>query len=206
MGVGRRGLLAAAALLALAGSRPVVQALDLAPVAQKPAVDLQVARAGAAGCGPWADQLPGLVDVQDARPRALSTLTFVCLRNVGTQKGHVQLGVADLSDTDIACGPDEGQVDSTCGGGRAGELGASLRQGVLAAGCRDDGKHRTVSAGAPALLSLQVSPIAVASDLRGNDVRCVALVTAYLPADERTAHAAQSDRTTWRFSFSITQD
>jgi hypothetical protein len=175
------------------------------PVAQKPRVDLQVALNDGRGCGTFADQLPRLVDVQNAVARTASSYVVVCLRNAGSRSGDVALSVQDLEDVEVGCGTDESSVDASCGTGQ-GELSASLRQGSSTTDCGRDRPRPVVDASAPLLSDFASRPVPVADRLRAGETRCLALSTAYLPSHAAATYAAQTDRTRWRFTFFITQN
>ena len=173
-----------------------------APAPKQPNVQL-APRTGSV-CGAFVDELPPLMATSDVAAGTTVADVSVCIRNAGTADGRLALGAIELSDTDPECTGDEDSVDSSCGGGAAGELSPRLvqRAGV-------DSMCRTAPPTDPTLdrtlAQLAASPVVLASRLMKGKQLCARLVLRYEP-DAAGTVAGQSDRTTWRYAFTLTTD
>jgi hypothetical protein len=165
--------------------------------------DLQLAMFTNAGCGTFADSLPPIVTESGVAPgETVSDLTL-CLRNVGGDGRALALRATELSDVDPTCTGDEATFDASCGGGDLGELSASLIQHVGIDLCRRS--PPIVLLWDRSLASLSTSALVVAARLQKGKLLCVRVALRYQP-DAAAAAASQSDRATWRYSFTLGAD
>jgi hypothetical protein len=106
-----------------------------------------------------------------------------------------------LQDVDTDCTGDEGTVDTSCGNAAVGELSARLIQRVGTNECR--GLPATNPAWDRAIAQLAASPVNLTTRLMKGKQLCARVVVRYEPT-AASAVAAQSDRATWRFAFTLT--
>jgi hypothetical protein len=185
---------------AIAGLAAFVALASGATGTQPKQPDLQLALYTNAGCGAFADSLPPVVTASGVRPGDTVSDQVICVRNVGDVGRLFLVGVADLADVDSACTGDEAAFDATCGGGGPGELSSSLMQRVGVDLCRRSPPiDLTWDRSLP---SLSTSPLLLADRLQKNSILCVRLALRYEPGT--VAVASQSDRASWRYSFSLT--
>ena len=137
-------------------------------------------------------------------------LTYVCVRNVGSQSVSLGMGADELVEVDYACTGDEALAgDLTCGSNAVGEFGVGELGSVLFAGLRawstcfegmgDGGNMNTLS-------GLASAPVpSAAGVLPAGATHCFSVFLDY-PSTAATAaqQRAQSDRFTWRFRFDAT--
>jgi hypothetical protein len=166
-------------------------------------VDVKVAKLTSGRCGKLADSLPVLISRTGARPGEVAGDVTVCVANTGEDTGPLSLRVLELVDVDAACTGAEATRDTTCGGGKRGELSPALLQQVGLGACPS-----VPSATNPALdrrlPTLQAGSLLLVDRLRRNQVVCVRLRLRYEPPDLNASIASQSDRTTWRYAFTLT--
>lgn len=163
---------------------------------------LEVALFADGVCGKYADSLPTLMSATGVEPGDTVGDVTVCLFNDGDSDGRVTLTVTDRSDLDIGCDGQEPTYDDTCGKRRAGELGPDLLQQTGVGGC--ELPPPAVSAESDRRLpDLEKQALNVAPRLRPGQVVCAHLVLIYSPPDLGARILSQSDRTTWRYVFTI---
>jgi hypothetical protein len=165
--------------------------------------DVKVAKLTNGRCGKPADSLPVLISRTGARPGEIVGDVTVCVANGGDGAGLLSLRVLELVDVDPACTGAEPTRDTTCGGGKRGELSPSFLQQVGLGACPS-----VPPATSPALdrrlPTLQSSSLVLVDRLRRQQVVCVRLRLRYEPPDSDAGIASQSDRTTWRYAFTLT--
>lgn len=195
----RHGRPALAAILATAlavGVAPFVGAHDTH------GPDIKVALVAAGRCGTPADSLPVIVAKAGARPGDVVGDVTVCVTSRGDPLLTVlSLRAVELVDLDSACTGGEAAADTTCGAGRRGELSSSLLHRIGLGSCPSVADARLVPrrrlselAGSSLLLAL----------MRRSELLCVRIQLRYDPSDGTATVASQSDRTTWRYAFSLT--
>lgn len=165
-----------------------------------PRPDVQVARLDGGRCGKLADSLPVLITAQGIRPGDVAGDVVVCVSSTG-DAGRLTLAATELVDVDPECSEGEAAVDSSCGGSRRGELSPSLLQQVAVDACPAQGIDGALERRLPALTA---SGLVLRERLRRNELVCVRLRLVYRPSDSE-AVVSQSDRTLWRYSFSLTR-
>lgn len=228
----RRGLLAVAAsgmaVVALGGTGTLavftdtattgasgdpadMELIETAPVDVVVAgADIEIARYPVdPSCGTFQDQLddallqavevaPGATDLAGLGARGL------CVRNSGDREVSVVLSAIDVSSLEISCEVEEGEVDPqgpTCGD--LGESGQHVRyQATLLETVADPETCPTNPSASGPLL--QLSEAASAFSLEPGETGCLAIAVSYVPPDEGSAVAAQTDRTRWRFQVEAT--
>ena len=164
--------------------------------------DVKVARLADGKCGKLADSLPVLVSRAGARPGEVVGDVTVCVANSGGT-ARLSLRALELVDVDPACTGAEPTRDTSCGGSRRGELSPSLLQQVGLGACpsvppvTDPALDRRLPA-------LQASTLILVERLRRGQVVCVRLRLRYEPPGPDAGIASQSDRSTWRYAFTVT--
>lgn len=164
--------------------------------------DVKVATLADGRCGKLTDSLPALISPSGTRPGEVAGDVTVCVANRGDGDGPLSLRVLELADRDPACTGAEPTRDTTCGGGKRGELSASLLQHVGLGACPSvpSAADPTLERRLPAL---QASSLILVDRLRRSQVVCVRLLLRYEPPDADAEVASQSDRTTWRYAFTL---
>jgi hypothetical protein len=164
--------------------------------------DVKVAKLSNGRCGKLADSLPVLVSRSGVRPGEVVGDVTVCVANSGEDAAQLSLRVSELIDVDRACTGAESTRDTTCGANQRGELSPALLQQVGLGACPS-----VPSASNPALdrrlPALQASSLVLADRLRRKEVVCVRLRLRFEPPDSDAAIGSQSDRTTWRYGFTL---
>ena len=177
----------------------VLGAIGTAASARDPdAPDLKVAIRTDAGCGAFADSLPPLVTDTAAAGETVADLTL-CVQSVAATGRLLTIGVEELVDVDAACTGDEASVDASCGAG-IGELSGSLVQLVGAEPCRRNPRPDTMWE--RSLPQLSTTQLQLTRRLHEDRLLCVRLVLRYEP-DAAASVVSQSDRTSWRYSFTV---
>jgi hypothetical protein len=161
--------------------------------------DVRVALMAGGRCGKPADSLPVLVTARNIRPGDVAGDVVVCVSSTG-DAARLSLAVTELVDLDPGCSDGEAAVDTSCGGGRRGELSPSLVQQVAVGACPEQGIDGALERRLAALTS---NPLVLRDRVRRTELLCVRLRLIYRPADADTA-VSQSDRTTWRYTFALT--
>ena len=166
-------------------------------------MDVKVAKLANGRCGKLADSLPFLITRAGARPGEIAGDVTICVGNSGDDSAVLGLRVLELVDTDRACTGAEPTRDTSCGGGKRGELSSSLLQQVGLRACPSvpPSTDPTFDRRLPAL---QASSLVLDERLLRNHVVCVRLRLLYEPPDSDAGIASQSDRTTWRYAFTVT--
>jgi hypothetical protein len=160
--------------------------------------DLQIALHDGRKCGAFTTAIAGLVAMRDAVADDESPAVRICVK-AGVQ-GSVNLRVADLLDTETACTGSEAQVDASCADGDTGELSTSLLEVLtLERTC-----GRAVATVTVPLRQLLTHP-SEGVPIEPGSPSCVVMRTRYAPVGTDAAHAAQTDRATWRFVFVFQQ-
>jgi hypothetical protein len=186
--------LALAFLLAVGAASLVGAKSDQGP-------DIKVALTAAGACGREADALPVLVTSAGAKPGDVVADVTVCVWSRGQSSSLLTLRAVELSDVEVACTADEGAVDTTCGAGRQGELSASLTHQIGIAACPSVGDARLLVQ--RRLSDLAAAPVALGI-MRRNDLVCVRARLRLEPGNPTAAARSQSDRSSWRYAFSLT--
>lgn len=165
-------------------------------------VDVKVAKLTNGRCGKLDDSLPVLISRTGVRPGEVAGDVTVCVANSGDNAALLSLRILELVDVDPACTGAEPARDTTCGGGKRGELSPSLLQQVGLGACPS-----VPSDTSPALdrrlPALQASSLVLVERLRSKQVVCVRLRLRYEPPNLAASIASQSDRTTWRYIFTL---
>ena len=187
-----------AAAVVLAGLIAVALASTV-PARDEKGPDVKVALLVDGRCGKPADSLPILITARGIRPGDVAGDVLVCVTSAG-DAGRLRLAATEVVDLDPACSQGEAAVDASCGGGARGELSPSLVQQVAVRDCPANGIAGALERGLPALAS---SPLVLRDRISGRDLLCVRLRLLYR-ASASDAVVSQSDRTTWRYSFSLT--
>jgi hypothetical protein len=185
---------------ATAGLAALVIMTTVASAAGDGEPDVKLALRTDGGCGPFADSLPVLVSESGVAWGDTVADVTVCVSVLGAQGGSLVLQAEELVDVEVACTGDEALVDASCGDGRAGELSDSLIQQVGIGGCRRN--PATKHAWSRPLSDLSTDPLLLAQRLKDDQLFCVRLILRYEPDADATV-ASQSDRTTWRYSFTL---
>ncbi|MEX2246545.1 MAG: hypothetical protein WEC75_07645 [Dehalococcoidia bacterium] len=161
--------------------------------------DLEVALRLDGRCGRFADSLPPLVIASGVRAGETVADVDICVRSRGNgEAGPLSLQATELVDVEVACTGDEGLVDASCGTAAAGELSQVLLQDLGVGSCRKNAAL-TPSWQLP-LADLAESPIVLNPELNGRI--CVRLRLSYSPGVDG-ATAGQSDRSSWRYTFTL---
>jgi len=126
----------------------------------------------------------------------------VCVKSAGEDTGTLSLRALELVDVEAACTGDEATRDTSCGGSSIGELSPSLLQQVGLGTCPSV-PSTTNPPLDRRLPSLQENPLVLATRLRPEQVTCVRLRLRYEPPTTDASVASQSDRTSWRYEFSL---
>lgn len=190
----RRLVVAAGAALIVMG------AIGTAASARDPDVpDLKVAIRTDAGCGPFEDSLPPVIADTATAGATVADVTL-CVQSVDATGRSLTLGVEELVDLDAACTGDEASVDASCGADGVGELSGSLVQLLGAEPCRRNPRPDTEWQ--RSLPELSATPLQLTRRLHEDRLFCVRLVLRYEPDDEARV-TSQSDRTSWRYSFTV---
>ena len=165
--------------------------------------DVKVAKLTNGRCGKLADSLPVLISRTGVRPGEVVGDVTVCVANSDDDDALLSLRVLELVDVDPACTGAEPTRDTTCGRGKRGELSPTLLQQVGLGACPSvpPATDPTLDRRLPAL---QASPLVLLHRLRRKQVVCVRLRLRYEPPDSDASIASQSDRTTWRYAFTVT--
>lgn len=166
-------------------------------------VNVKVAMLTNSRCGKLANSLPVLISRTGAQPGETVGDVTVCVANAGEDAALLSLRVLELADIDPACTGAEPTRDPTCGGSTRGELSPSLLQQVGLGACPSVPPATNPALDRP-LPTLQASPLVLVERLRHKQVVCVRLRLRYEPPDSDAAIASQSDRTTWRYAFTVT--
>jgi hypothetical protein len=166
--------------------------------------DVKVAKLANGRCGKLADSLPVLVSRIGVRPGEVVGDVTVCVANSGEEAGQLSLRALELVDVDRSCTGAESTRDATCGGSRRGELSPTLLQQVGLGACPSV-PPTTNPALDRRLSALHASSLALVDRLGRNQLACVRLRLRYEPADLDAGIASQSDRTTWRYAFSLSE-
>ena len=190
------------AILVAAVSLGAVSAVD-AHDDDNDKADVKVAKLVNGKCGKLGDSLPVLISRTGARPGEVAGDVTVCVANSGDDAALLSLRVLELVDVDPACTGSEPTRDTSCGGGKRGELSPSLLQQVGLGPCTSvpPTTNPTLDRRLPAL---QASSLVLVERLRRNQLVCVRLRLRYQPPDADASTASQTDRTTWRYAFTLT--
>jgi hypothetical protein len=186
------GLLAALAL----GVVSTVSAHD-----EDHAVEVKVSRLANGRCGHLEESLQALVTRNGVRPGDVAGDVTVCVASTGDHEAVLTLHATELVELDPRCTGEEAAADATCGRGERGELAASLLQQVGLGPCPVVPATTTL---ARRLTELESEPLLLASRLTSSQLVCVRLRLRYEPVDGAAALASQSDRTFWRYAFTVT--
>jgi hypothetical protein len=175
------------------------------------AADLQIATASRSQSGDGID-CSGTFDENTTTPQftigrfqaeSQGETAFVCLRNVGSAELDLSARATELVDLDIACTGDEAAAgDTTCGDNQAGELAPIVAVSVVRADCGTDntlGGVGMVLAQWP-----QGSSLGSGIALRPGETGCIRMTISYFGLNESDIQQAQSDRVTWKFTFTGT--
>jgi hypothetical protein len=152
-------------------------------------------------CGAFSENLSsGLFSYTDLTPGFFSEITPFCIKNVGSQTVTISALADELTDVDIACTGDEAaNGDTTCGGDQAGELSSVLKPGYKSTTCQSS---QGGSFPGPLLKDHPTTAVNLGT-LAAGATGCYMTIVTYPSA---TANAdvqkAQSDRATWRITFS----
>lgn len=165
--------------------------------------DIKVAKLSSGRCGKLADSLPVLISRRGAHPGDTVGDVTVCVANSGEESGRLSLRALELLDVDPACTGSEATRDPNCGRWWRGELSPALIQEVGVGPC--SGIPMTDPALDRPLPALHASSFVLADLLRRRELVCVRLRVRYEPADAAAGVASQSDRTTWRYAFSLVE-
>jgi hypothetical protein len=165
--------------------------------------DVKVAKLVNGRCEKPTDSLPVLISRAGARPGEDAGDVTICVTNSGDSTALLSLRVLELADVDPACTGAEATRDTTCGGGKHGELGSSLLQQVGLGACPSV-PPATNPALDRRLPTLQSSSLVLVDRLGRRQVICVRLRLRYEPPDVDASIASQSDRTKWRYAFTLT--
>jgi hypothetical protein len=167
-------------------------------------VDVKVAKLTNGRCGKLADSLPVLISRTGVRPGEVVGDVTVCVANSGEEAGLLSLRAVELVDVDRSCTGTEPTRDTTCGGSRSGELSPSLLQQVGLGACPSvpPATNPTLDRRLPAL---HASSLTLVDRLGRNRLACVRLRLRYEPPEVDASIASQSDRTTWRYAFSLSE-
>jgi hypothetical protein len=153
-------------------------------------------------CGHLEGSLPTLVTRNGLAPGEVAGDVTVCVANTGDEDAVLTLGATELVELDPRCTGTESVADQTCGQGKRGELGPSLLQQVAIGSC-------PAVLGTPLLdrrlTALAAGPLVLSNRLRANQLVCVRLRLRYEPPDAAAAVASQSDRTFWRYAFTVAE-
>jgi hypothetical protein len=152
-------------------------------------------------CGHLEESLPALVTRTGIRLGETAGDVTVCAANTGADEAVLTLRATDVVELDPRCTGEEAAADATCGRGERGELGASLLQQVALGPCPAVPVTTTL---ARRLTELDSEPLLLASRLTPDQLICVRLRLRYEPVDGAAALASQSDRTFWRYAFTVT--
>jgi hypothetical protein len=165
--------------------------------------DVKVAKLTSGRCGKPADSLPVLISRAAAAPGEIVGDLTICVTNSGDGPALLSLRALELVDVDPACTGAEPTRDTTCGGGKRGELSPSLLQQVGLGACPS-----VPAATDPALdrrlPALQSSSLVLVDRLGRRQIVCVRLRLRHEPPHLDAGIAGQSDRTTWRYVFTVT--
>jgi hypothetical protein len=163
-------------------------------------VDLRVGLHDGSGCEADSHALPVMVSVTDVEPGTATGPAIVCARSKGAADTRLTLAVTEMQDAEVGCTGDEAGVDSTCGGGQAGELARHLTVRLaVQPRCRGSfGPVRIVAFTELATTAHVVTPV-----MKSNQLDCVSLSLAYAPVSAEDAAAAQTDRVRWRYAFDL---
>jgi hypothetical protein len=166
--------------------------------------DVKVAKLANGRCGKLADALPVLISRTGVRPGEIVGDVTVCVANRGEEAGLLSLRALELVDVDRSCTGAEPSRDTTCGGSRSGELSPTLLQQIGLGACPSipPATNPTLDSRLPAL---HASSLTLVDRLRRNQLACVRLRLRYEPPDVDASIASQSDRTTWRYAFNLTE-
>lgn len=188
------------AVLAAAVSLGAVSAVGADDDDDEP--DVKVAKLSNGKCGKLADSLPVLISRTAARPGEVVGDVTVCVANSGDDTARLSLRVLELVDVDPACTGAEPTRDTSCGGRKRGELSPSLLQQVGLGACPSvpSTTNPTLDRRLPVL---EASSLILLERLRRNQLVCVRLRLRYEPPDLDASIASQSDRTTWRYVFTL---
>ena len=193
----RRALLAWLSIVAALGVMLLVPAVSGAP---SPGPDVEVSVLDGRKCRPFAEHLPVLFSVSSIQPGDRTPRVDVCVRNVGHMAARLTLGVFERVESEAGCTADEPDVDLTCGGELAGELGGNL---VVLVTTQPDCRGAAAPAVEVNLVALESTPAILNPSLRPNRTDCVGLQVDYRPTSDEAAAASQTDKVLWRFSFDL---
>jgi hypothetical protein len=187
--------IALAGIVAVGGAPLVGARSDQGP-------DIKVALISDGRCGKQADALPVLVAATGTKPGDLVGDITVCIWSRGGQTlTLISLTAVELLDVEGACTGDEAAVDTTCGAGQQGELSASLVHQIGTGICPSVSDARLLVQ--RRLSDLAASPVALGLMGR-NDLVCVRMRVRLQTADPSVAARSQTDRSSWRYAFSLT--
>jgi predicted ribosomally synthesized peptide with SipW-like signal peptide len=157
----------------------------------------------AGSCDGLSDDLTtGLYSVSDLQPsgNATSGQSF-CIKNAGNTAASLAARATDYTSVDIACTNDEPARDTTCGDNGAGELGDVGNLNISGwSSCASDATFTGPSANHTVATWTGGS---VLGTINGGETRCFTTSFGYNPGVD-DAVAAQSDKVTWRFTFTST--
>jgi hypothetical protein len=184
----------------MAGLAALVVMATVASAAGDEQPDVKLALRTDGGCGLFADSLPAIVTESGVAWGDTVVDVTICVLSPGVDGGSLALQAVELVDVDVACTGDEALVDASCGNAGPGELGDSLIQQVGIGSCRRN--PATKRAWDRSLSDVSTNPLLLTRRLEGDRPLCVRLVLRYEPDVDATV-ASQSDRTTWRYSFTL---
>jgi hypothetical protein len=129
---------------------------------------------------------------------------IVCVRNAGSQPTAVRIQSVAINQIDTACTGDEAVVDTTCGGGGAGELGNVLLQVADANATRSNCTPGTLE-GRAETQTFNSHPVYVSSVLEPGQIMCFNYSFELPSGGSDALVAAQSDDVLFRWSFDAVQ-
>lgn len=165
--------------------------------------DLKVALFDNGRCGSFSDTLPAVITRPEIKPGDRVSDLTVCITNSGRTDGAVGLSIIERAEDDVTCDGEESVHDPTCGSGQVGELGSSLAQRIGVGACTTP---INISAAHDRWLPELETAVALLPRIRPRQVICTRLVLDYSPAAAMEDVVTQSDRTSWRYSFSIIEN
>lgn len=175
--------------------------VSLVGAGSKDRPDIKVALVSDGRCGTPADSLATVMTKAGARPGDVVGDVTVCVTSRGDSAlSQLSLRADELVDVETACTGTEATLDKTCTVRGRGELSASLIDKVGIGDCPSVGDARLVTR---SRLSDLASRSVLLALMRRNQLLCVRVRLEYTPDDSAAAIVSQSDRTTWRYAFTL---